>query len=144
MDLDAETGADVVHLLVRLALDRDASAADAHDRRKTLADQLDVRSETRAFADDRRVDIADRIARAADLLDDRLQQLRRIGVLPARVRVGKVRADVAEGRRAEERVDDRVDQHVRVTVSLEPRLARELDAAEDKALLRLPVGSHPL
>ena len=128
MNRDADTGADVVHLLVRLALDRDSSLADAHHGRETLADQLDAGPELRTLAADRRVNVADAIARGADLLRDGSQELGRIDVLPLRIRVGKMRTYVPERRRAEQRVDDRVDEDIRVGMSGEAGLAGKLDS----------------
>ena len=119
MDLDAETGADVVHLLVRLALDRDSSLADAHHGRETLADQLDAGPELRTLADDRRVNVADAIARGADLPRDGSQELGRIDVLPLRIRVGKMRTYVPERRRAERDDERAVRRRRRVEERLE-------------------------
>ena len=60
------------------------------------------------------------------------QQRHRVGVLPQLVGVREVLADVAEPGRAEQRVDDRVREHVGVGVAREAALAGDLDAAEDQ------------
>ena len=60
------------------------------------------------------------------------QQLGAVGVLVGVVRVWEVRADVAEGRGAEEGVGNGVQEHVGVGVAREAPLVRNLDAAEDQ------------
>ena len=70
MHLDAEAGADVVHLLVGLSLHGNASLADVHHGRETLADHLDAGSDFRTLADHGRVDVADRVARRGEFGDD--------------------------------------------------------------------------
>ena len=60
------------------------------------------------------------------------QQLHRVGVAPALVRVREVLADVAEAGGAEQRVDDRVGQDVGVGVARQAALGRDLDAAQDQ------------
>jgi hypothetical protein len=47
----------------------------------------------------------------------------------ARVGVGEVCADVAEGGRAEERIADGVHEHISIGVSGEPSLIGDFDAA---------------
>ena len=63
----------------------------------------------------------------------RAQQLDRVGVAIALVGVGELMADVGQPGRAEQRVDDRVREHVGVGVAGEAALADELDAAEHQS-----------
>ena len=65
------------------------------------------------------------------------QELTAVGASIRLVRVGKVRADVAQGRRAEQRVDDRVDQRIGVGVSAQTPLVGNLHTAEYQLAIRL-------
>ena len=78
------------------------------------------------------VDVVDDPAGGRHVLQHGAQQRHRVGVAPQLVGVGEVLADVAEPGRAEQRVDDRVGQHVGVRVPRETSLAGDLDAAEDQ------------
>src|SRR5207248_1724235 len=60
------------------------------------------------------------------------QQVERIGVCVALIGVGEVLPDVAHGGRAEQRVDDRVREHVGVRVTRETSLMGYLHTAEDQ------------
>ena len=80
----------------------------------------DVRRELRRLRDDRRVDVADRVATLARQRRDVAQQRAAVGALPARIGVREVRAEVAQRERAEERVADRVQQHVGIGMAGEP------------------------
>ena len=60
------------------------------------------------------------------------QQHPAVGALPSRIRVGEVRAEVAQRQRAEDRVADRVEQHVGVGMSVEAAIERNRDAAQDE------------
>ena len=78
---------------------------------------------------------------AVDVLQHGPQQRHRVGVAPQLVGVGEVLADVAQPGRAEQRVDDRVGEHVGVRVPGEAALARDLDPAEDqRAAVREAMG----
>ena len=61
---------------------------------------------------------------------DVAQQLAAVDAVVLRVAVGKMPADVAQRRRAEQRVADRVQQHVGVAVAREALVVRNLDAAD--------------
>ena len=65
------------------------------------------------------------------------QQVDRVGPGPRRVGVGEVLADVAQPGRAQQRVGDRVGDHVGVAVPGRPALARERHAAEDERTVRV-------
>ena len=60
------------------------------------------------------------------------QQLERVGAAVALVGVGEVLADVTERGGAEQRVDDRVRQHVGIGMTEQPVRVRDLDAADDQ------------
>ena len=70
--------------------------------------------------------------RGDQVADDRAQQRDRVRVLPLRIRVREVLADVAEPGGAEQRVDHRVGEDVGVGVAGEPDVVRDRDAAEDQ------------
>ena len=58
------------------------------------------------------------------------QELAAVDALVAGVRVGEVPADVAQRRRAQQRVADRVQEHVGVAVAQEALVVRDLDPAD--------------
>ncbi len=60
------------------------------------------------------------------------QQLAAVDALVACVAVRKVLADVAEGRGAQERIADRMQEDIRVAMAQEALLVRDLDAADDE------------
>ena len=60
------------------------------------------------------------------------EQLHRIGILPARVGIGKARAEIPERRGAEQRIGERVREHVAVGVAERTALERDANAAEDE------------
>ena len=70
--------------------------------------------------------------RSASVGDDGAQQQHRVGVAVLLVGVGEVLADVAHRGGAEQRVDDRMGQHVGVGVAVEAELVRDGDPAEDE------------
>ena len=61
-----------------------------------------------------------------------LQERRAVGILEARIVVRKQPADVALPGRAQERVDERMHQDVRVGVADETLVKGNLDAADDE------------
>ena len=104
-------------------------AERAGERRR---DRRPVRQQLRALQQHGGVDVADGQAGRRERRDDVAQQPERVGVLPLRLGVGEVRADVAQACGAEQRVDHRVREHVGVGVAGEPLLVGHLDAAEDQ------------
>src|SRR5205085_1416545 len=64
------------------------------------------------------------------------QQVQAGDVTPALVGRRKVRADVAQARRAEHGVHNRVQQHIGVRMPLEAALVRDLDAAQHQPAAR--------
>ena len=69
---------------------------------------------------------------------DVTQQHSAVGILPARIGIRKMRSDVAQRERAQDRVDDRVEQHIGIGVTVEPALERDGHAAQHEA----PPGSE--
>ncbi len=62
----------------------------------------------------------------------RAEQVHRIGILPTGVGVGKASAEVAERRRTQQRIGERVREHVAVGVSERTAFERNANAAEDQ------------
>jgi hypothetical protein len=71
-----------------------------------------VRRDLRRLRDDRRVEVADHPSPRGDDAHHVSQELAAVDVLPARIGVGEMRAEVAERERAEQRVADGVQQGV--------------------------------
>src|SRR5262245_6240450 len=114
-------------------LDVHPGPVEAGRLRDARAHLLTERGELWLFAGERRVDVGRAVTGVAQLFADGAEQLDRVGVAPALVGVGEVLADVAEARRAEQRVDHRVRQDVGVAVPGEAGLrAFDLHAAEDQ------------
>ena len=90
--------------------------------------------------DHRRVEIAEAIARICEHSADLAQQPNAVRAEIAVVRVGEALADIANRRRAEQRVHDGVDEHVRVRMAVEPLFIRDRHAAEDE----LPARHEPM
>ena len=74
MNLDPDACADIIHLLVRLALKRDLPNLALQQFRKPSADRPDMRSDLRALANHSYVDVADPPACRPDFGDDALKQ----------------------------------------------------------------------
>ena len=112
---------------------------DLERGRQVVAHLVLARAGLRALHDDRRVDVLDRHPALGEHRRDGAQQRERVGAAPALVGVREVRADVVEPGGAEQRVDDRVREHVRVGVPGEPEQLRVLQAhaAEDQRTARL-------
>ena len=101
-------------------------------RAMTLRISADARGELRLLGDDGGVDVVDR-----ELPDDEhagglFEERGAARVLPLGIAGREVGADVAHAGRAEQRVDDRVQENVGVGVAGEARLALERHAAEDE------------
>ena len=118
---DALAAPDEAHPLAGRGLDVDVLG---RRRRAPSASEARIASrcgrELRALHDDRRVDVGD----AQPALGERRRRrarssAHRVGVAVALVGVGEVLADVAQPGGAEQRVDDRVGQHVGVGVAVE-------------------------
>ena len=136
MNFYADARADVVHPLVRFTLYAYTIDAVLFTWKKysgeTLSDRSVVRRKFWSFADNSCVDVPDAPTGIADLGDYRFKKFRRIGTAPLFVGIGKVRADIAESRRAEKRVYYRMDENIRVGMALQALIVRYLNTAEEE------------
>ena len=80
------------------------------------------------------------IALCGDQFQRVLQELQAIGILPARIGIGEVHADVAERERAQQRIRDGVRQHIGVRVAFQAELGWNRNAAQDQR----PAGSDAM
>src|SRR5215211_97157 len=95
-----------------------------------------MRSDAWRFREEGGVDIPGNPARLSCQADDFAQQMLAVGIPEALVAGREVLADIAERRRAENRVGDGVEQHIGVRMPLQSPVVRDLDAAEDQAAPR--------
>ena len=128
---DAAAVARVAHPLAGLRLHADPRDVEPEHVRERVAHR-GTAAKASALNDDRRVDVRDRPAVPHGELVARREQPQRVGVLPLLVGVGKVRAEIAERARTEERVADRVGQHVAVAVSERAAVVVDAHAADDE------------
>ena len=89
MDHDAPSRSYVVHLLVCLALDRDARNVDAQERSDPAANRIRLRTQTRLFADDGNVEVPNAKASFRYFVDACLEKLCGVRALPLRSVSGK-------------------------------------------------------
>ena len=106
-------------------LDGNAVIVNPHNPGQHMLHLGNERIQFRLLGTDSCIDIPDLVPCATDLLHDLREQFGRIGVLPLRIRIREMGADVPKRRRAEKRVDDRMDEDIRIRVSLEPRLTEK-------------------
>lgn len=130
--LDPFAATEIAELLVGLRLHVHAFERQPEIGRDVRAHRLDVRRELRRLCDDRAVDVLDREAGGLHARDAFAQQHAAVGALERGVGVGEMTADVAERRRAEQCVGDRVQQYVRVRVAEQAALVRNRHAADDE------------
>ena len=129
---DGFAPADGIDAFVGLRLD--AHAIDGHDERvrQSIANGGEMRRELRTLENDGRVDAGDAPAAAADDLDGAAEQVEPRRVLPLRIGIGKMLADVPGARRAEQRVGERVTEDVAVGMAERTALERQRDAGQDE------------
>ena len=113
-------------------LDVDAVDGDAEVVGDVCRHPRDVRRHLRRLRDDGGIDVADAPAALLQLLGDAAQQDAAVDAGKRRVGVREMAADVAQPRRAQQRVADRVQQHVGVGMAGEPALVGNVDAADDE------------
>ena len=107
--------------LGRRRLHRHATDRAAQVGGDVRAHRRDVRREPRRLRDHRRVDVADAIALFDASATTCAQEVAAVRALPARVAVREMRAEVAQRERAEDRVGDRMQQHVGIGVAEQAR-----------------------
>ena len=118
--------------LVGLALDVHAARLDAKVGGDIDDHRRDVRRDLGCLRDHRRVDVADTPSRASNRLQRATQQHAAIGAAKPLVGIGEHAADVAEPRRAEQRIRDRVQQRVGVGMAEQAARMRDVDTAENQ------------
>src|SRR5829696_6953343 len=135
---DALAAADEAHSLAGRELHVHGARLDADRVGQALSHIVAEGRKLRLLARDGGVHVRRRDSRTVQHRAHRSQQFDRVGVAPALVGVREVLADVAHAGRAEQRVDHRVGEHVRVRVAGEAALRlRDLHAAEHQAAARL-------
>ena len=120
----SDTFARRVHPLVRLSLDRYRPDRNTEKFRKTRTYRIHMRTKLRLFAYYRYIDIPDCISRLRNLIHYGAEQFCGIRILPARVRIRKMRSDISKGRCAEKRINNRMNKHVRIRMPFELRAPR--------------------
>src|SRR5438552_7312237 len=105
---------------------------NAQRTRDTLPHRRDVRRQSGLLCDHRSVDVPDLVPRLTNERKRSPEQVDAARVLPLRVVWREVLPDVAESRRAQKRIDDRVQKDVRIAVPGEPDLMRQLHAAKNE------------
>src|SRR5215471_15728870 len=86
--------------------------------------------------DQRRIQVAEDVAGAACPLPNLAKKLPAVRVLVRRVGIRKMRADVASADGTEDGVAHRMQQYVRVRMSVKPQLERNRDSPEHEAAPR--------
>ena len=133
---DPLAAADRAHPLVRRRFYADSTRRQTEAGGDALPHQGHVRPDARRFREEGGVDVPGNPARLSCQAGDLAQQMLAVGVSEALVGGREVLADVAERRRAEDRVGDGVQQHIGVGMPFQPPIVRDLDAAEDQAASR--------
>jgi len=121
--------ADLAHAVIRLRLDAHAFGRDAQASRDRLTHRGEVRAQSGRLRNDRRVDRDDGVARLTDLRSDLTQQLLAVRASETRIVAREMRSEIAEVRRSEDRVHDRVKEDVTIGVANEPRRVLDRDTA---------------
>jgi very-short-patch-repair endonuclease len=122
--------ADEAHPLAGGGLDADRARRHAERAGEPRPHRRDVRRQPGTLHHHRRVDVADAPAVLAEQRHHPGEQVQAVGIPPARVGGREMVADVAQRRRAEQRVHDRVGQHVGVGVTEQPDRRGQFDAAQ--------------
>src|SRR5262249_5403813 len=124
--------ADRADLFRCLELDADAVELDSERMRDPFADRAAVVLQLRALEDDGGIDVDDRVAELERKLFRVAEEDERIASFPARVGIGEMHTDIAEGGGAENGIGDGVGEDVGVGVSGESEFAGDGDAAENE------------
>src|SRR5579859_1421833 len=91
-----------------------------------------MRPELRLFGDDHGIYVLDGKLFIREQLFGVLQKEEAVRAFPLRVGVGKMRADVAEPCRTQQRIAKRVSEHVTVGMTHRALIKRQLDSADDE------------
>jgi hypothetical protein len=91
-----------------------------------------VRPQAGRFAQHRDIDVDHLVVELFEQVIRALQQLQRVGVLPLRIGRREMRSNVAQSRRAEQRIGQRMCNRIRIGVSVQPAFVRDLDAGQDQ------------
>ena len=110
----------------------DAVGLDADGPGEARAHLVPVRSDARFLADEHAVGVHELPAGILDALVGDAEEVERRGALPLRLAGREERADVLQAGSAEQRVDERVREHVAVGVADEPARVLDPDTAEDE------------
>src|ERR1700754_4218961 len=87
------------------------------DFRDPRAHGIAMLTDLRPLADQRHVEMGDASAARGDAIDRVFQKLMRGGALPLRIAGRKMRADIAIGQRAEDRIDQRMQADIAIGMS---------------------------
>uniref|UniRef100_E6QHF0 Uncharacterized protein n=1 Tax=mine drainage metagenome TaxID=410659 RepID=E6QHF0_9ZZZZ len=115
-----------------LGLDVDGLPTQPEVRCDPLDHERNMGRHFRRLGHDRRVDVHDPVARFGEETAYFPQDDPAVDVLELLVGVGKMPADVAQCRCADQRVANRMQQHVRIGVAHEPLPEGNLHAADDQ------------
>src|SRR2546429_4908060 len=127
---DGFAAANGVHAFVGFGFEVDLFGGNAKSFGKRLAHLRKVRAELWFFGEDHRGDMLDRKFFLREQLWGVLQKEQAVRAFPFRIAVREMWADVAESRRAEQSVAERVGEHVAVGMADGPLVERQLDAAD--------------
>ncbi len=137
---DPLPGAGEAHPLLRGGLHADVVHGEAACFRQLFPHGADIGRKLRPLGNDGDIRIHRDIPPLPQNGNDTLQEQNAVRSAVLRIGIGEQLPDVAQGRRPEKRVHQRVDRHVRIRVSNRPERAGDLHAAEDAGLaLRNPV-----
>src|SRR5690242_3535174 len=106
---------------------------NAESARKRFAHFREVRAELWFLSDDNRVDVFDREMLFVEQFSRVFQKEQTVRAFPLRIGIRKMRSNIAESRRAEQRIAHRMRQHIAVRVSDRPFVKRQLDTADDES-----------
>jgi len=129
---DGFAPADGVYAFVGFGLEVDFFGGNAQRFGEGFAHFGEMRAEFGAFEDDDGVHVFDGEMLLVEKFAGMLEKLQAVGALPLGVGVRKMRADVAKARGAEQRVAERVGDHIAVGVAYRPFIEGDFDPADDE------------
>ena len=116
--------------------DADMPLPDAAQRGNALPHGGDMRFHLRGLRQHGRVDIADGIAVFTQQPHRLAQQFAAVRTFVTFVGIGEPAADVAQRRRAQQRIHDRVQQHIRIRMTEQAGFVRDGHPAHDQRATR--------